>query len=206
MNKRITALLSSKTFISHAKNGFSLIELMISVSLISILAMIGIPSYDKFRAKAYMAEYTGYLAAIRTAETSFFTEYSGYHSSFRVIGFLPLGNVYANEIGFHSAGTVPPEGPPVDSYYSVRGLCGYAGSGCRMMVPFNLAFPAFTQINDPTATVNISTYKVGVTFLDERNGEGGCTIDPSSHGAAILNTWFLDQTGITSKSRDVISY
>ncbi len=186
--------------------GFSMIELMISVSLIGILAMIGIPSYSNFRAKAYQAEYTGYLAAIRTAQTSFFTEYGGYHSSFKVLGFAPMGKVYANAIGFNSAGTTTPEAPPTGTYYRIRDMCNGIDAQCEMMIPFDFTHPQVTNINDPTAVVNVTTYKVGIMFADERAGAGGCTLDPSAHGTSILNLWYMDQTSLVSKDVTVVTY
>jgi len=48
-------------------NGFSLIELMIVVSLISILAMIAIPSYQNYTQRARFAEVISVSQAFKTA-------------------------------------------------------------------------------------------------------------------------------------------
>ena len=66
----------------HArKGGFTLIELMIVVAIIGILAAIAIPNFLRFQLKAKSAEGKTNLAAIRTAEESYFAEYGNYVSA-----------------------------------------------------------------------------------------------------------------------------
>ena len=63
------------------RGGFTLIELMIVVAIIGILAAIAIPNFLRFQLKAKSSEGKVNLAAIRTAEESYFAEYGGYVSS-----------------------------------------------------------------------------------------------------------------------------
>ena len=63
------------------KGGFTLIELMIVVAIIGILAAIAIPNFLRFQLKAKSSEGKTNLAAIRTAEQSFYSEFGNYLSA-----------------------------------------------------------------------------------------------------------------------------
>jgi type IV pilus assembly protein PilA len=101
------------------RGGFTLIELMIVVAIIGILAAIAIPNFIRFQLKAKSSEGKTNLAAIRTAEESYFAEYGSYVSSdpspaavadnnktdfadatadfgFDIVGWEPEGQVYFN--------------------------------------------------------------------------------------------------------------
>lgn len=104
------------------RGGFTLIELMIVVAIIGILAAIAIPNFLRFQLKAKSSEGKTNLAAIRTAEESYFAEYGIYisampspptdsmtpynqktvfsdaiaNSGFDIIGWSPEGRVYFN--------------------------------------------------------------------------------------------------------------
>ncbi len=101
------------------RGGFTLIELMIVVAIIGILAAIAIPNFLRFQLKAKSSEGKTNLAAIRTAEESYFAEYGAYVSAdpsppavadnqktdfsdavadkgFDIVGWEPEGQVYFN--------------------------------------------------------------------------------------------------------------
>jgi type IV pilus assembly protein PilA len=63
------------------KSGFTLIELMIVVAIIGILAAIAIPNFLRFQLKAKSSEGKTNLAAIRTAEQSYYSEFGVYVSA-----------------------------------------------------------------------------------------------------------------------------
>lgn len=65
----------------NRKGGFTLIELMIVVAIIGILAAIAIPNFLRFQLKAKSSEGKTNLAAIRTAEESYYSEFGTYVSA-----------------------------------------------------------------------------------------------------------------------------
>lgn len=82
------------------QKGFSLVELMVVVAIIGILAVIGIPQYQKFMSKARQSEAKTHLNAIFQGESSFFTEYSGYTTNLRAIGAGAVGQALRYDAGF----------------------------------------------------------------------------------------------------------
>ena len=61
---------------SRATHGFSLVELMIAVAIISILAMISIPNYAAHRHKSVVAAVVGTAGGIRAALASYASDSS----------------------------------------------------------------------------------------------------------------------------------
>lgn len=124
----------------NKQRGFSLVELMITVSLIGILAVIGIPSYSKFRVKAYQSEAKSQLSALYVAEKSFYLQYESYHSSLTAVGYMPAGRTRYN-IGFGAFdGTVTTDyAIPPSAYMNTKMICTGAGgigtdSRCEMIM------------------------------------------------------------------------
>jgi type IV pilus assembly protein PilA len=84
--------------------GFTLIELMIVVGIIGILVAIAAPNFNRYQAKARQSEAKIGLAAIYSAEKSFFTEYSVYDDACDAIGYTPEGQKRLYAIGWSVVG------------------------------------------------------------------------------------------------------
>src|SRR5690242_10606060 len=63
------------------KKGFMLIELMIAVAIIAFLAMIAVPNFTRFMAKAKRTEAYINLHAIYAAQKAYFAEHGTYAAS-----------------------------------------------------------------------------------------------------------------------------
>src|SRR5579863_5802951 len=85
--------------------GFSLIELMVVVAIMAFLAMIAVPNFNRFLAKAKRAEAYMNLSAIYAAEKAYWAEH-GKYSDVLIgeggIGWKPEGN-YCYTYGFAGA-------------------------------------------------------------------------------------------------------
>ena len=66
-----------KAIQKHSK-GFTLIELMITIAIISVVAGIAIPAYNGYITTARMTEADTNLAALRLAQEEFFLENNNY--------------------------------------------------------------------------------------------------------------------------------
>jgi type IV pilus assembly protein PilA len=99
----------------QSREGFTLLELMIAVSIVGVLAAIAIPAFLTYQLRTKTAEASTNLGAMRDLETSYFSEYESYRSAapeppaipgstatvfdyagsdFAVLGFKPEGRVY----------------------------------------------------------------------------------------------------------------
>jgi type IV pilus assembly protein PilA len=85
--------------------GFSLIELMVVVAIMAFLAMIAIPNFTRFLAKAKRAEAYMNLHSIYAAEKAYFAEHGTYSDILNGeggIGWKPEGKTYYS-YGFSGA-------------------------------------------------------------------------------------------------------
>jgi type IV pilus assembly protein PilA len=112
------------------REGFTLIELMIVVAIIGILAAIAIPNFLRFQLRSKTGEAKANLAAIRTAEEGYFSEYGVY-----VTAPLSPAGPPTNQKMFWPVAAVPPVGfdrmgwsPEGEVYYQYQTVVG-AGVG-----------------------------------------------------------------------------
>lgn len=78
----------------NSKAGFSLIELMVVISIIAFLAMISVPSFTKYLAKAKRAEVYLQLSSLYAAQKSYWAEHGRYSTQLHGqggIGWQPEG-------------------------------------------------------------------------------------------------------------------
>ncbi len=82
------------------KAGFTLVELMIVVAVLSLVAAIAVPNYLRYMAKARQAEAKTNLGGIFVAEVAYFGENADY-GTFADVGFEVAGNSnrYAYRVG-----------------------------------------------------------------------------------------------------------
>ena len=139
------------------RRGFSLIELMIVVAIISMLVGVGIPQYSKFRQKAHDSEAKTSLSALFTAQRSFHGEYNFYHTSLQALGYGVEGKHFFN-VGFGTQTAVNPIDfgfyPVVDNtIMSTKQICtGTNGTGTDTSCWFVVDVPDLPA--ETTSTLN----------------------------------------------------
>lgn len=127
--------------------GFSLVELMVVVAIIGVLATVAVPNYMKFQSKAKQTSAKTELAGVYTAEKAFFVEYTSYHNSLPLVGYVPEG---------YTGGSCPAGYVGNKRIYTV----GFQGA----LAPLAGAFPA-----DPCGAAIINNYGAGGAGVFAKN-------------------------------------
>ncbi len=157
--------------------GFTLIELMIVVAIVSILASIAVPQYKRFQLKAKTSEAKINIHAIRVSEELFSAENDYYKVAGWAPGIvpgpttLPFGSHNADTEGFVAIGFVP-AGQVYFSYLVAEG----APSGGNL--------PS-DKGNDPMVTEDVDITIEAVGDLDA-NGGTGQVPDPNAPNNSVF--------------------
>jgi prepilin-type N-terminal cleavage/methylation domain-containing protein len=107
------------------RGAFTLIELMIVVAIIALLAMIAIPNFKRYIARAKRAEAYALLSSLAMAEKTYWAEHGAYSSTL-----LGSGGIGWKPEGYGG-------GKPTTLYYSY----GFAGSDGTNYIKGSLGAP-----------------------------------------------------------------
>ena len=105
------------------ENGFSLVELMVVIGVLTVLLVMAVPHFDRFEEKAKTAEAATRLSKIRALQKTYHVE-SNHYLNFGLYGRLPNGTLNCDrpgDIGVQTLGVeIAPCGGPLPRYgYSV---------------------------------------------------------------------------------------
>src|SRR5258708_2998711 len=88
------------------QRGFSLVELLIVVSIIGVLATVAVPTFRRMIQKSRKSEAKTNLGGIYTAEQAFLSEFGGFGNNVAGLGFEISGASERYVVGFMTAGCV----------------------------------------------------------------------------------------------------
>lgn len=115
------------------QKGFSMIELMMVVTIIGVLTVIGVPQYQKFQMKAKQSEAKSLLGGMYSSQKAFFAEWNQYYGDFNAVGFGVDGNL-GYVVGFNGPGTAGPVNHPTPAYAGAAPLVRDADAYCSAAV------------------------------------------------------------------------
>ena len=81
-----------KSLLLKKSQGFSLVELLVAVTIIGILSAVGIGYYKEATNTAKKAEAKYSLSLVYSAEKQFHSAWGTYHENLLVIGAIPYRN------------------------------------------------------------------------------------------------------------------
>ncbi len=92
----------------RSSSGFTMVELMVVVGIIGLLSAVAIPNFQKFQARSRTTEAKLQLAAVYTAEASFYGSYHMYHSCLNYMGYDPreFQNTRFYSVGFMNTASI----------------------------------------------------------------------------------------------------
>jgi type IV pilus assembly protein PilE len=116
----------------QTQQGFTLIELMVTVAIVGILASIAYPSYQDSVRKSRRADATGVLLGLANAMERHFTETNSFCDAGGTGGANSCGAAGTNDTGTSSIYTIPTE---TATYYTVTISSATASSYTLSAVP-----------------------------------------------------------------------
>ena len=173
--------------------GFSLIELLIAVSIIGLLSVVAIPQYQKYKKKARQVEAKNSLSTLYTMEKVFITNYGYGSPNFSQIGFNAKG-IYWYNTGWNG-----------NDRHSGRNNVNKATQNDIDTLNNNLKLAGLPKYRGPRATEWHVNIRGGCDRINRQQGKNCFLKTPSNGSIVALRTVDKSQIGDgTSGTRAVI--
>jgi prepilin-type N-terminal cleavage/methylation domain-containing protein len=166
--------------------GFTLVEVMITVTIVAILAAIAIPTFSSYIRQSRMSEATGFLSEIKARQESYRSDFGMYCDvSGTQANWYPTGQptasarAWAPNAQWNTLGAAPPGRMALFSYSTVAGAPGtqpnFGGSNATRGYgtdDFWFISSAFGDLDGDGATMTMESYSHSKTmWTDFPNGE-----------------------------------
>lgn len=164
---------------------FTVIELMIAVAIVAIIGAIGYSTFDKMRKTARQQEAKTNLAAVYTAQKSFYARWEMYYGDFRDIGFNPEGR-----LGYRVRTGASAVGLPGD-YDFLGGACTVANACANVIAELWVTSqycPAVGTCAEIPGRAAVLSHVVNPTLTNFTTGAAS-NID----GDPDIDEWSIDQ-------------
>ena len=175
-------------------SGFTLVELMIVVSIVGILSAIAIPNFRAYQAKAKTSEAKLQLSAVYSALTALQSDYEAYASCLEDAGYTASGdnNYYAVGMADNSIARelVKDNGGACDKsphFDASRKVAGVAMQGAQVNSIDTSDLTPTVSVSPPLATPNVDD--TGSYFVVGAIG----VIDPNNSSTAKASKWAINQ-------------
>lgn len=161
--------------------GFTLVELMFAVAIVSILAAVSLPQFFNWRGRAYRSEAKMQLGALFKAQKTHFAEHRSFSDNLALVGYRPEGSP-RYIVGFTSDGTPTPSGRN-DTAELCAGGCPYSVE--LMVDPFG---GALTEADLATAPLSANRFTASAAGNIDNDAD--------------LDIWTVDDANVLTHAAD----
>lgn len=193
--------------------GFSLLELMVVVAIIGVLAMVAIPRYDIFRARARQSEAKANLGVIFTLQEAFLIEHEEYYDGDGGAWGGEDMNTATDRQGYRGGGTRTCErnklGYHMANCDSARYGYYIAGAdedeflaiayGASDQVGDERVFPGCNGAGDPVTVADTAGTKLTSSVCEDDSFTGN-----TSHNDG--DAWCVEENRNVENYRDIVEY
>ena len=145
------------------KKGFSIIEIMVVASILGMLSLMLIPSYQEFKKNGHRQAARVHLSTYQRSAKMMIGEFGYNPGNFVALGFQPEGNIYYRIVAADSSRNPPDYYPNNDTCFSTEHDSGHTinHSSCNCDTGYSDSWrETLSNYSNKTPTINGRSFKV----------------------------------------------